>query len=359
MNGLVPLSAPLSLVPSGRLTETKISRIEQYGMTLWFDVIVHTGGAGVADLGSWSSCSELEVKFDTERFKVGGNYGAEAVLPGRLGFKDITLQRAMTGTDSAAVRRWLESVGRTWLNGSGQASWDRANCSATIKVFSGPGATTPIAEWTLRNVTPVSWSAPQLSTTGGGVAIEKLVLAHDGFLPVGGEDQPAALTLTQAKDGTSVVFPHLPDSVQVEKSVELENAAGLNQMLYDPKMTKPGRTGITLGELLLDGAEIVTKNVDQLWKWLEPVAASSGKTGSDFGPQVLDLKLGTSTNGLRRNVIITKVDVNYVRFDRTGRPTRATVRLTLQVAPDAWARGSTPSGGRAGALTAGAHRGVR
>ena len=40
----------------------------------------------------------------------------------------------------------------------------------------------PLISWSLRNVYPFSWSGPDLDALSVGIAREKLVLCHEGFL---------------------------------------------------------------------------------------------------------------------------------------------------------------------------------
>lgn len=306
-----------------------VAAVGPHATTLWFKVVVATGVSGVTNLGRWSGCSGLTVTFDAERIKEGGNYGGEVVLPDRIGYGDVTLERAMTLTQSREVRSWLAAVSRTWLGGQGANQWNREGSTATITVFSGPDHEQEVATWVLRNVMPVSWSAPALTTTGGAVAVEKLVLAHDGFLSADqGGGPPLALKLTD-QTGASVEFPYPPDSVRIDHAVVLENTSQ-NQMMYDPKMTKPGETGISVSDLYLDGVDKVQADVDRLFSWLRPVTAPGAASADDFRPQNLRLRLGTTGQGLCRDVVARSIDVTYVRFDPDGRPSRAKVTLSMQ-----------------------------
>jgi phage tail-like protein len=128
-------------------------------------------------LGHWSACKGLKVEFKVTKQKSGGDYGTEYILPDRISYSPITLERAMHTDDSAAVRQWLQQVSDDWTTADGSEVPGR---TATIQLHDVNGNI--VASWTLQNVYPSSWSGPSLSGSENKVAIETLVLEHEGFL---------------------------------------------------------------------------------------------------------------------------------------------------------------------------------
>ncbi len=135
----------------------------------------HVSVDGV-DLGGWARCQGLEVKFQPEFQKEGGNYHYETVLPGSIKYTPVTLQRAINKDDTAKVLSWLRSRASDWVD----ARKSGGGGTAQITLFDAKGV--EAAKWTLHNVYPDSWKGPDLDAGTLGVALEQLVLVHEGFL---------------------------------------------------------------------------------------------------------------------------------------------------------------------------------
>ncbi|MGH9244059.1 MAG: phage tail protein [Acidimicrobiales bacterium] len=134
------------------------------GLANRFQVVVD----GV-DLGGWAKCSGLEVKFTAVKVKEGGNYDYEIILPGRIGYTDITLERAMTKADSDKVQQWLASKANDFTPGTAQISLYDHKLQE-------------VGSWSIRGVYPLSWTCPGLDANTAKVAVEVLKLQHEGFL---------------------------------------------------------------------------------------------------------------------------------------------------------------------------------
>ncbi len=150
------------------------SGLPPYGLAMRFTVQVD----GLS-LGSWSACRGLKVEFKVTKLESGGDYASEHLLPDRICYSAVTLERAMHTSDSAAVMQWLQQVASDWTADEGRSAAD-AGRTATIKLYDVNGNI--VATWTLQNVYPSSWSGPSLSGSDNKVAIETLVLEHEGFL---------------------------------------------------------------------------------------------------------------------------------------------------------------------------------
>lgn len=128
------------------------------------------------DLGMWGSCKGLGVEFNPERIPQGGIYDYEAILPGQMKYKNITLRRPLNAVDSKKVQGWLGQMVSAWVHAAGSGSGG----TAVITLFGSDAA--PIISWTLRNVFPNKWEGPELDTNTVGIAMETLELVHEGFL---------------------------------------------------------------------------------------------------------------------------------------------------------------------------------
>ncbi|MCR6487825.1 phage tail protein [Amycolatopsis sp. OK19-0408] len=331
---------------------------ERYGMTMWFNVIVPDLDGGGTSLGLWSGCSGLEVNFTPEGpLDEGGNYDSPRYLPGRITYKPLTLDRAMTVSGSTKVRQWLQRQAAEWRDGRG-AEEDRP--PITIQLFSGlsPGDEL-IHTWTLRNAIPVAWSVPTLSSgTGGGIAIEKLSFVHNGFLNatqsgprIGGHrtGERARLRIAEStQPDAAVTFYCSPGKFTLSQArqVKLKDGQSIND---GSKVVDDDALSVTLNDLLLEGTRAVKAGITTLKKWLQPLpgppvspgvppaapkegtppgSPESKRAEASFTP--LTLSLGATVAYLPAKVVLKSITVNFTRFTPDGTPSRATVSLVLQ-----------------------------
>jgi phage tail-like protein len=121
------------------------------------------------DLGSWATCKGLEVDFQHEAYEELGNNQFVHYLPRAAKYTHITLERACTAAESSALQRWLSKVVMQPSKGTASITLHDANQGDVIT-------------WTLTNVFPAKWTGPQLDADAKKMALETLVLAHEGFL---------------------------------------------------------------------------------------------------------------------------------------------------------------------------------
>jgi phage tail-like protein len=146
-------------------------QVENLGLQMRFKVTVD----GLS-LGYWSSCKGLSMTFKATR--VDGNvYDSYDYLPERVDYSDVTLVRAMNSKDSGAVWRWLADCRKQWY---GPEPGDWSGKTAVIQLFDAQYQL--VTGWTLSDVYPKQWHGPDLDAGGGGIALETLVLAHQGFM---------------------------------------------------------------------------------------------------------------------------------------------------------------------------------
>lgn len=142
------------------------------GLQTRFKVVVD----GV-DLGGWSKCTGLQVDFKETRIVEGGNYEYQPILPDRIEYRPITLERAMTAEDSERVQNWLRGKVDSYMKAD-----FRGGGSGTAQITLCDSHGRKVTAWSLRGVYPAGWDGPELSASTFGIAIEKLRLLHEGFL---------------------------------------------------------------------------------------------------------------------------------------------------------------------------------
>lgn len=133
-----------------------------FGFSLHFEVVIDN-----FDLGTWSKCEGLVVKFDL----ISHSDGTEDYLhhmPGATTYENLKLTRPMTQV-SNAVTAYLSAQRHAPTKGTG---------SVTL-MDSGRHV---VANWELFGVLPVRWAGPTLDVGASQVALETLELAHEGFL---------------------------------------------------------------------------------------------------------------------------------------------------------------------------------
>ncbi|BCB88711.1 phage tail protein [Phytohabitans suffuscus] len=131
------------------------------------------------DLGHWATCKGLHVTFKSDLVREGGNYEYAPILPDRIEYATVTLQRAMSPEASDRVQRWLRDFADNWMTGYGRFQ-DHPGATASISLCDATGQV--VASWTLRRVFPRSWRGPDLDGRSSAVAVETLDLVHEGFL---------------------------------------------------------------------------------------------------------------------------------------------------------------------------------
>ena len=133
-----------------------------FGMALHFEVTVD----GV-DLGTWSKCEGLIVEFGVISHSVGDSSDV-MLTPGQATYQNITLSRQVTPL-SKSLTAWLSMQRRKPFKGTG----------AVVLMDSSH---VPVMTWEFMGVLPLKWAGPTLDVNTSAVAMETLVLAHEGFL---------------------------------------------------------------------------------------------------------------------------------------------------------------------------------
>ncbi|MCS7477115.1 phage tail protein [Umezawaea endophytica] len=332
----------------------------RYGVTTWFRVVV-LRPTGQEDLGRWSGCSGLGVDLNVEEVWSGGENDAPYLIPKNITHGRLTLERAMNHADSERVQLWLRHVARHWHDGDeggaglvesgGTAKASYTGSTVVISLFSSPGGEEQdrlLGSWELAGAFPIAWSAPPLTSRSGGVAIERLTLAHRGFLGGGSlghqesarsDQAPGRFTLTDEQH-FKLEFQYNPGEVTQEKKLEGSTNQGVGNGTDLWRATNKICYDVTA--LTIEGATAVKEKAAKLWEWLEPEHGVGQATAKR-----LVMAMGTDYTA---QVHLRSVKIRYTRFTRAGVPCRAVATLTVVGASEERAKpgGSTPVGAPAG-----------
>ncbi len=136
------------------------SRIDPYTS---FNFLVEIEGITSA---SFSECEGLGAETTVIEYREGGDKGARK-LAGQTRYFCITLKRGVT--DNRELWQWYREVTK--------GNVQRRNGSVVLLAADG----TEKVRWNFFNAWPCKWAGPSFSAKGNDVAIETLVLAHEGI----------------------------------------------------------------------------------------------------------------------------------------------------------------------------------
>ncbi|HEX3650708.1 MAG TPA: phage tail protein [Pseudonocardiaceae bacterium] len=163
---------------SDAATSTTPGAYPTYALTTRFTVRID-GVTQLTNLGGWSSCKGLKVDFKYKQLPQGGDYKAPELLPERVEWDKITLERGICQPDSNNVKTWLSNFVQNVMTPGGTP----AATLPTAHIALVDAQASELMFWDLEDVLPVSWSGPSMSASGNdAVAMETLVLQHRGFL---------------------------------------------------------------------------------------------------------------------------------------------------------------------------------
>ena len=117
---------------------------------------------------SFRECGGLEATTEVIDFRQGGDNTTVYKLPGKTTFGDITLKWGLT--DSTELWTWRRQV----IDGQVQ----RKNGSIVVYDLANR---TEVVRWNFVNAWPTKWEGPAFNAQGNDVAVESLVLAHEGI----------------------------------------------------------------------------------------------------------------------------------------------------------------------------------
>ncbi|MFF8942177.1 phage tail protein [Streptomyces sp. NPDC014864] len=133
-----------------------------------FNFLVELDGIAQA---SFRECSGLGSATDVIENREGGDNTTVRKLPGRTSYSDITLKWGIT--PSRELWDWRQQV----VDGNVV----RRNGSIVVYDLSNH---TEVARWNFVSAWPARWEGASFSAKGADVAVDTLVLAHEGLLRV-------------------------------------------------------------------------------------------------------------------------------------------------------------------------------
>jgi phage tail-like protein len=121
--------------------------------------------------GSFTECSGLGSTTEVVENREGGDNVTVRKLPGKNTFTDITLKWGLT--DSTELWDWRQQIvdGNVVRKNGSIVVFDLANSNE-------------VARWNFVRAWPTKWEGPSLSAKGNDIAIDTLVLAHEGLTRV-------------------------------------------------------------------------------------------------------------------------------------------------------------------------------
>jgi phage tail-like protein len=366
-----PAAIGTALTTSGKArSATDLAKPPEYGLTMWFNVAVDGPDGSRENLGNWSGCSGLGVKLDVQEVWSAYNLDAPYLVPHRISYEQVTLQRAMEAGSSRRVQDWLREVAGKWINhaegGAGlvetSTSGGYTGTDVTISLYcaldggekappGAPGAgrgsgPVVVSSWVLANAVPVQWTGPALSSKGGDVAIETLKLAHRGWLkdstkttgakPVAGKKKDAGVfALFNANDpADKVEFQYSPEKVKLENAVETRGESRVVQTGDLGSVNEFNKWNVTINQLHVEGATKVRQVREKLRTWMDQQILSGTTKGTAVAAPCLRISFGATTATDIPTVNLKSVTIDLVRFTADGTPNRAIVTISVVAAKD-------------------------
>ncbi|GAA4842587.1 phage tail protein [Saccharopolyspora rosea] len=133
-----------------------------------FNFLVELDGITQA---SFTECTGLASTTEIIETREGGDNTRVRKLPGKTNFSDITLKWGLTA--SAELWSWRQQVidGNVVRKNGSVVVFDLANH-------------TEVARWNFVSAWPTKWEGPNFNAKGSDIAIDTLVLAHEGLTRV-------------------------------------------------------------------------------------------------------------------------------------------------------------------------------
>jgi phage tail-like protein len=121
--------------------------------------------------GSFTECSGLGSTTEVIENREGGDNVTVRKLPGKNSYTDITLKWGLT--DSTELWDWRQQIvdGNVVRKNGSIVVFDLANSAE-------------VARWNFVRAWPTKWEGPSLSAKGNDIAVDTLVLAHEGLTRV-------------------------------------------------------------------------------------------------------------------------------------------------------------------------------
>ena len=133
-----------------------------------FNFLVEIDGIAQA---SFTECSGLSTTTEVIEHRQGGDNVRVRKLPGKTSYSDISLKWGLTS--STELWDWRQQI----IDGN------VVRKNGSIVVFDLDNST-EVARWNFVRAWPTKWEGPSFSAKGNDIAIDTLVLAHEGLTRV-------------------------------------------------------------------------------------------------------------------------------------------------------------------------------
>ena len=130
-----------------------------------FNFLVEIDGIAQA---SFTECSGLSTTTEVIENREGGDNVTVRKLPGKTSYDNISLKWGLTS--STELWDWRQQI----IDGN------VVRKNGSIVVFDLDNST-EVARWNFVRAWPTKWEGPTLSAKGNDIAIDTLVLAHEGL----------------------------------------------------------------------------------------------------------------------------------------------------------------------------------
>jgi phage tail-like protein len=130
-----------------------------------FNFLVELDGIAQA---SFTECSGLSTTTEVIENREGGDNVTVRKLPGKTSYDNISLKWGLTS--STELWDWRQQI----IDGN------VVRKNGSIVVFDLDNST-EVARWNFVRAWPTKWEGPTLSAKGNDIAIDTLVLAHEGL----------------------------------------------------------------------------------------------------------------------------------------------------------------------------------
>jgi phage tail-like protein len=156
---------------AGKLLPAKGSN-EQVHPYVNFRFHVEIDGIIVA---GFSEVLGLSSEIEVEEIREGGVNNYMHKFPKMTKYEDITLKRGFTNSDT--LWKWHHNIAQLYTTLESLISVHRK--SGRIILHDSQGK--EIRHWVFKNALPIKWSGPDFKSDDSSIAIETLVLAHEGL----------------------------------------------------------------------------------------------------------------------------------------------------------------------------------
>jgi phage tail-like protein len=125
------------------------------------------------EVARFSECSGLDFETETFDYKEGGLNSRVHRFPGRWKFSNLTLKKGIA-SDGKPLWDWVEEMVKKANSG------EFTTHTVTVTLYDVSGEK-QLRTWTFQDAYPTKWSASTLTAEQNSIAIETLVLAHQGM----------------------------------------------------------------------------------------------------------------------------------------------------------------------------------